>query len=282
MIEKNKNASVGDKPFILTNPSEKAKPFVKWVGGKRQLLDILIARIPLEFGTYYEPFLGGGALFWRLEPSKAILSDVNIDLVNTYKVIQETPVELIESLRKHKKNHSKDYYYTIRDNNSYKDSVELAARFIYLNQTCYRGLYRVNKSGKFNVSVGLNVNPAILDEVTIMACYLALKGIEIRYSDFASCEPDRSDFVYLDPPYHAAYSEYSKDGFNVDKHKELSEYCKGLDKKGIYFMLSNSDTPEIRDFYKVFSCETVEAIYTLSRKGSGRKTAQELLIRNYQ
>ena len=272
-------------PEDLPEPTEtngKAKPFVKWAGGKRQLLDVLIARIPPKFRTYHEPFLGGGALFWRLVPEKAILSDVNIDLVITYRVIQETPLDLIESLKRHKENHSKTYFYAVRDNDNIKEPVEVAARFIYLNKTCYNGLYRVNRSGKFNVPFGRYVNPAILEEKTIMACHSALEGVEVRYCDFSVCEPSKNDFVYLDPPYYGTYSGYSKDRFGIDKHRDLSDYCKKLDKSGAYFMLSNSDTPEIRDLYKSFLCETVEAPRTISCKGSQRKSASELLVRNYQ
>ena len=272
-------------PADLTEPPDtngKAKPFIKWAGGKRQLLDVLTSKIPPKFEVYHEPFLGGGALFWRLVPQKAVLSDVNIDLVITYKVIQETPLELIESLQRHKENHGKDYFYAVRENDNTKDPIELAARFIYLNKTCYNGLYRVNKKGKFNVPFGRYVNPAILEEGTIMACHSALQGVEVRYCDFSACEPSTDDFVYLDPPYYGTYSGYVKGGFSLDKHRDLSEYCKKLDKSGAYFMLSNSDTPEIRDFYKSFLCETVEASRTISCKGSKRKSTTELLVRNYQ
>ena len=200
----------------------------------------------------------------------------------TYKVIQETPLELIEALKIHKENHCKDYYYAVRDNDNHKDPVELAARFIYLNKTCYNGLYRVNKKEKFNVPMGSYINPAILEEETIMACHSALDGVGIRYSDFTTCEPVRNDFVYLDPPYHKTYSGYVSGGFSLDDHRKLSEYCKKLNKSGTYFMLSNSDTPEMRDLYKAFSCEIVEAPRTISCKGASRKTTRELLVRNYQ
>jgi len=269
-------------PEDLPDPPEvngKAKPFCKWAGGKRQLLDVLLAKIPPKFKVYHEPFLGGGALFWRLAPQRAILSDVNIDLVITYKVIQETPLELIESLQRHKENHGKDYFYAVRDNDIIKDPVELAARFIYLNKTCYNGLYRVNKSGKFNVPFGRYVNPAILEEETIMACHSVLQGVDVRYSDFAAVEPSENDFVYLDPPYYGTYSGYASGGFNLDNHRDLLEYCKKLDKLGVYFMLSNSDTTETRDLYKTFTCEIVEAPRTISCKGSQRKTTKELLVR---
>lgn len=283
----NRLAKVNPQDLSSTPPEKtdgRARPFVKWAGGKGKLLDVLISKIPSKFKTYYEPFLGGGALFWRLAPRKAVLSDVNIDLVITYKVIQETPMELIESLRNHNEKNTKEYFYAVRDNEkNTKDPVEVAARFIYLNKTCYNGLYRVNKKGKFNVPFSRSAkNPLILDEGTILACHEALRGVDIRYSDFVSCEPVGEDFVYLDPPYHETYNGYSINGFSLDNHKKLSEYCKNLNKRGVFFMLSNSDTPQMKNFYKEFSCEIVKAPRTISCKGSQRKATTELLVRNYQ
>lgn len=224
---------------------------------------------------------GGGALYWKLQPDKAVLSDINIDLIITYKVIQKKPLELIDSLKYHKENNSKTYYLKIRDKDVINDPVEVASRFIYLNKTCFNGLYRVNKQGKFNVPFGRYVNPLILDEKGIMACHQILKNATIQKKEFTECKPTKKDFVYLDPPYHKTYSSYSDKGFSIEDHIKLSEFCNSLNKAGIYFMLSNSDTEEIRDLYKNYQIFEIDAPRRINCQGHSRQNVSELLIKNY-
>ena len=186
-----------------------AKPFVKWVGGKRSLLPELLSRMPAKFNNYYEPFVGGGALFFSLKNEgridfaggggQAFLSDVNFDLINTYQVIQRDPEPLIQKLRQHAVKHSKDYYYKIRSQHQLDDRVEIAARFIYLNKTCYNGLWRVNSKGEFNVPLGSYKKPAICQEALLLACHGALQGVDIRSRDFRKLAAGQGRFRLLRP-----------------------------------------------------------------------------------
>ncbi len=256
-------------------------PFVKWVGGKRGILNVLVQNLPEFYKGYYEPFIGGGALFWKLQPQKAVISDVNIDLIITYKVIQKKPLELIDSLKYHKENHNKTYYYKVRNKDVITSPVEVASRFIYLNKTCFNGLYRENSKGKFNVPFGKYANPLILDDIGIMACHKVLQTTTIKNEDFTSCKPNKNDFVYLDPPYHKTYSGYSDKGFSIDRHIELADFCKALNKDGVYFMLSNSATDEIKGLYKSFNIVNVEAPRRVSCKAQSRQNISEFLIKNY-
>lgn len=268
-------ATIGrDSPLIC-------KPFLKWVGGKRGLLNELVSRVPIDFGRYYEPFVGGGALFFTLLPSLATLSDVNPRLIVTYQAVKHHIDDLISLLQQHKLNHSSEYFQGVRSTLDEKTHVELAAAMIYLNKTCFNGLYRVNKSGKFNVPFGKYTNPAILDENNLLACHKALQNIDLQVASFDQITPDKGDFVYLDPPYDSTYSQYDDSGFNETKHKQLAEYCQQLSNKGVKFMLSNSDTLLIRDLYKPFNIIEVYAPRYVSCQASGRKKQQELLILNF-
>jgi DNA adenine methylase len=186
----------------LLQPDNLTAPFVKWVGGKRSLLKDLISHLPEKFDTYYEPFVGGGALFFTIhnQLKNAFLSDINLDLIITYKAIQKDPQKLIEILNKHSVNHSKDYYYKIRDSHNLCNPLEVAARLIYLNRTCYNGLYRVNRAGHFNVPMGSYKNPSIINEKNILTCSEALKNVKIEMKAFDSIRPKAGDLVYFDPP----------------------------------------------------------------------------------
>lgn len=262
-----------------------AKPFLKWAGGKRSIIKILLENAPLDFNKYYEPFLGGGALFFALKPQKAILSDFNLDLILTYNVIKTNPKDLINSLKIHQKNHNKDYYYLIRNNYNNENPIEIASRFIYLNKTCFNGLYRVNSKGEFNVPIGTYENPLIADEENIINCHLVFKNIEMKHLEFNLTRPSKGDFVYLDPPYYPidsnSFTKYTKNNFNEGNQIKLFKYCKRLTDRGVKFMLSNSNTNFIRNLYKDFDIKIVSAPRTINCKVDGRKAAEEVLVRNY-
>ena len=267
------------RPLLRTIP---ARPFLKWVGGKRSILPELTARLPEEYTTYCEPFVGGGALFFATKAQNAYLSDMNFHLIITFQVVRDSVERLIHHLKRHATKHNKVYYYKARAKLfTERDNVKIAALFIYLNKTCFNGLYRVNKQGGFNVPLGDYEKPKILDEDNLRACSKALKGKKIRQHDFTQIKPAKSSFYYLDPPYHKTYDGYNGGGFGDDKHEQLSSFCHTIDKKGGYFMLSNSDTPLIRKLYKGYAVEVVESSRTISCKGSQRGKANEVIIRNY-
>lgn len=271
---------------VENEKEDKARPFIKWVGGKRSLIKELIPRLPTSYNNYYEPFIGGGALFFSLEPKNATISDINLDLVITYAVIKNKPQELMKLLAKHKANHSQEYYYQIRKQFNKDSDVEVAARFIYLNKTCFNGLYRVNSKGEFNVPMGAYKNPAILDEDNILACSKALQNVTIKYQDFSSIFPEAGDFVYIDPPYHpindTSFTKYTKLDFTEADQIKLYNKCKELHEKGVHFMLSNSDSQFIKNLYKAFTIEIVSAPRSINCKPNGRQGTNEVLIRNYK
>lgn len=260
-----------------------AKPFLKWVGGKRSILPLLLERVPKDYTTYHEPFLGGGALFFAVQPEAAYLSDVNLHLVLAYKAIRDDVERLIELLKQHNAKHSKAYYLKARKRLSTEENgTEIAALLIYLNKTCFNGLYRVNKSGEFNVPMGDYKEPPILDEATLRADHQALHGAKVSCQDFGKIRPSKNAFFYLDPPYHETYDGYNGNGFGDDKHRELAEFCHKIDAVGGYFMLSNSDTPFVRTLYKKYHIEQVSASRSVSCKAHQRGKENELLIRNYR
>ena len=265
-----------DKDFL------NAKPFVKWVGGKRSAIKHLKERMPIKYTCYYEIFLGGGALFFEIRPSRAVLCDINDKLISTYKTIKKSPELVIKELKKHQLNNSKEYYYKKRAQfNKEKDSIKLASLFIYLNKVGFNGLYRVNQSGGFNVPFGKYKNPKIVDEENILNVSKILKKAKIYMKSFDQVKVEKGAFYYLDPPYHKTYDQYDKNQFNFELHKTLASFCKKLNKRGALFMLSNSDTPEIRKLYKEFKIEPIEVGKSVSCKSDGRKKEKELVIRNY-
>ncbi len=272
--------------FLPTKP----KPFVKWAGGKRQLVDILLSNVPPSFNRYFEPFVGGGALLFELQPQKAVISDINEELINAYKVIKDNVEELINSLKKHK--NTKEYYYAIRAiNPKTLTPVERASRFIYLNKTCFNGLYRENSKGQFNVPFGRYKNPKICDEENLRAVSEFLNKIEITIlnCDYKiTCEMAKSgDFVYLDPPYYpisktASFTKYNKNGFSEEDQIELSEIFKELDRKGCYVMLSNSNTEFIKKLYANYRIQEIKANRFINCKANRRgKSNIEVLITNF-
>jgi len=277
----------------VVNQSDKieCKPFLKWVGGKSQLRLNLLSRLPASFVRYFEPFLGGGALFFALQPSKAYLSDINLDLINTYRAIQNNVSELIEDLKQHR--YDKDYYYKIRNIDRTLDylewtDIQKASRLIYLNKSCFNGLYRVNSKGYFNVPMGSYNNPKILDEENLLACSKALKKCNISIHPFLEIEDilDKDDFVYFDPPYAplnttSNFTSYTQDGFGSEMQIELRDFCNRLTDRGVKFMLSNSSAPLILELYEKYHIEFVYASRAINSKGEKRGKIPEVIVRNY-
>ncbi len=266
------------------------RPFIKWVGGKTQLLPELVKRVPKTMDRYYEPFLGGGALFFRLQPEQAILTDINSDLVSLYRVIRDSVEALIEDMDQHV--YDKDYFYRLRSvdrTSAYKTwtDVQRASRLIYLNKTCYNGLYRVNSKGQFNVPFGRYTNPTILNADNLRACSRALQGTAIALTDFraVSDAAQPGDFVYFDPPYAplsatANFTGYTKDGFDRDMQYALRDLCRDLDRAGVQFMVSNSSAPLVLDLYDEFTVDLVYATRLINSKAGGRGKIPEVLVTN--
>ena len=259
-----------------------ATPFVKWVGGKRSILQEIKKHFPSQFNNYYEPFVGGGAIFFDLGHKNSFISDLNLELITTYLVIKKEVTGLIELLKKHKENHCEEYFYKLRSNHTLKDSVEVAARFIYLNKTCYNGLYRVNKKNEFNSPFGKYKNPNIVDEVNLMLCHQYLKNANIKFQDFNEINPKKGDLVYFDPPYQNTFLGYNANAFDESKQIELRCFCDELEKKNIKFVLSNSDTSFIREQYKSYNIFEITAPRFVNCKANNRTGHKELLILNYE
>jgi DNA adenine methylase len=270
-------ATDGEKVSTL-----KAKPFVKWVGGKRSIIDELTSRVPPEIASYHEVFAGGAALFFELQPQRALLTDINWYLVISYNAVKDNVIDLIERLAELEKGHNLSQFIAMRSKLAKaQDKTEIASIFIYLNKTCYNGLYRVNKKGEFNVPMGRYANPNILDRATLLAASAALKNAKIEERPFNQLRPESGCFYYLDPPYHKTYDGYSGERFGDPEHAELAELCKKINAAGGKFLLSNSNTNYVQDLYKGFVVEEVSASRNVSCKANGRGRQAELLIRNY-
>jgi len=271
------------------------QPCLKWAGGKRQLLTEIRKYLPRpqDFTTYYEPFLGGGAVLFDVQPATAVVNDINAEVINVYRVIKEQVNELIAHLKTHKNEPA--YYYQIRELDRTPDFqtcslVAKASRVLYLNKTCYNGLFRVNRQGQFNVPFGRYKNPKIVDEANLQAisAYLNEHDVTILHTDFAAALtqiPPRS-FVYLDPPYDpvsdsASFTGYTLNGFNRTEQVRLREVCRALDRQGCKFLLSNSATPFIVDLYREYQTIFVTASRCINSKISGRGKIDEVLVRNY-
>lgn len=267
----------------------KAKPFVKWAGGKSQLLSGMSKLFPPKnhINRYFEPFLGGGAVFFNLQHPKSYLSDTNKNLVEVYEVVKDNVEDLIQALKKHK--NERDYFYEVRSQNpAVLSPIERAARFIYLNKTCFNGLYRENSKGEFNVPFGKYKNPAICDEEGLRSASLALKKATISRSEFHSVllKAKTADFIYFDPPYHplnktSSFTSYTAGGFGEDEQRELANVYRELSDRGCFVMLSNSDTPLIRELYKGFYINEIQASRAINSKADGRGKITELLVINY-
>lgn len=278
--------------------NELVKPFVKWVGGKRQLLPEIEKYIPSKYSTYYEPFVGGGAVFLSQQPKKAILNDFNEELINAYQTIKDDVDGLIEELKLHEEKNEQEYFYDVRewdrlDGFEELSSTKKAARVIYLNKTCFNGLYRVNASGFFNTPYGKYKNPNIVNEYTLRALsmYFNTNNITFRTGDFEDAVKNirKGSFVYFDPPYAplsptSNYTGYTQGGFGVEDQIRLKKLCDKLNKRGVKFLLSNSNVPLIQDLYDEddYIIEVVGAKRAINSKGDKRGEVEEVLIRNYK
>jgi len=274
------------------------KPYLKWAGGKRQLLPELKKYVPKNFEVYYEPFVGAGALLFSLQPNKFVINDMNSDLITTYQEIKDNVESLIECLKEHKTKNKEDHYYSTRDEDrdpsefSKLTSTKKAARLIYLNKTCYNGLYRVNSQGMFNTPFGFYKNPGICDEPILRAVSDFLNNASsanIMNGDFEKCveKATKKDFIYFDPPYHSPsktnFTGYQPNGFNDEEQERLSKVFGKLADKGVKCMLSNSSTPLIKELYnrKDFRIMTVQANRAINSNSSGRGSVDEVIILNW-
>ncbi|MCZ6675724.1 MAG: DNA adenine methylase [Candidatus Poribacteria bacterium] len=270
-----------------------ASPFLKWAGGKTQLLKQFEPLFPPKFERYIESFIGGGAVFFHLfsfgRIREARLSDNNEELINCYQVVKTDVSELISLLKTHQKCHNEDYYYHMRSLQPIDLSlVERAARILYLNKTCFNGLYRVNRKGQFNVPIGSYENPAICNEDALTAASRVLENVTILHADFEECTnaAQTNDFVYLDPPYSpisetANFTQYTKDGFSGKDQQRLATVFEQLTTKNCYAMLSNSDCEPIRQLYQKHHIETVRAKRAINSKATARGAIGEIVVRNY-
>jgi DNA adenine methylase len=270
-------------------------PVVKWVGGKRQILDQIKKYVPKTISTYYEPFIGGGAVLFALQPHKAVVNDINLELINLYEVIKTDVERLIKDLQKH--NNEERYFYGIRelDRNvtlyNQLSPVQRASRMIYLNKTCYNGLFRVNKAGEFNTPFGNYRNPNIVNEITLRAVSKYFNKADLKFTrlDFEEAlkGAKKGAFVYLDPPYDpvsdtASFTGYDKGGFNKAEQIRLKKVCDRLNERGIKFLLSNSATQFIKELYRDYRIEIIQAKRAVNSKADKRGEINEVLVMNFE
>jgi DNA adenine methylase len=270
-----------------------ASPFLKWVGGKAKLERAFAPLYPpgVALMRHVEPFMGGGALFFARAPARALLCDINVDLVDTYQAVRDEVELVLQQLQELAKQHGEQGYYEARERYNARDHAsraERAALFIYLNKTCFNGLYRVNKRGHFNVPMGRYAKPAIADASTLRAASARLAGVDVRCSPFQAlvelAKP--GDFIYLDPPYEpvsstANFTAYARDGFSQDDQRTLRDVFRELDRRGSKLMLSNSDAPLIRELYSAYKIDEVFAARAVSCDPGKRGPVRELVVRNY-
>lgn len=280
----------------MTAKDPLVSPILKWVGGKRQLIESIVPLIP-EHTTYYEPFVGGGAVLFHTQPKKAIINDSNEELINIYQVIKEQPEELIALLESHRDRNSQEYFYEVRsldrDKGEYAalTPAERAARIIYLNKTCYNGLFRVNRAGEFNAPWGRYKNPNITNETTIRAMSRYFNGAKVTVycGDYREALKGirKGSFVYLDPPYmplstSSSFTGYTAAGFGPQEQVELKRQCDLLNKRGIKFLLSNSCCDFIENLYQDYIVERVSAKRAINARADKRGAIDEVLVRNYE
>jgi DNA adenine methylase len=267
------------------------RPFLKWAGGKGRLIQQYQPYFPRPIRRYYEPFLGGGAIFFHLSDrfGSAVLADINAELVNVYQCVQQQVEPLIRRLQEHHGNHEPDYYYGVRAQTTLADPVERAARLIYLNKTCFNGLYRENAKGFFNVPIGRYKNPNICDSATLRLASEGLQRSQI------SCDPfdavlgqawRKDDFVYFDPPYHpisvtSSFTRYNRYGFTAEDQTQLRDVFVALADRGVQVMLSNSDCAFIRELYAGFCIREIQAARAINVNARRRGKISELLITSY-
>jgi len=275
----------------------KGKPFVKWAGGKRQIIDKLMMYAPYEYDTYYEPFVGGGALLFELSPKKAVINDYNDELMNVFRCIKDENkfMKMCSELNHHEANHSEEYYYEIRNKDRDKTKFskitdyKRAARTIYLNKACFNGLYRVNSKNEFNVPFNRKkqVNTYDGQNLGIIHSYLNFNDITILNVDFEEAvkSAKKGDFIYFDPPYDSetsTFNSYTENGFGKEEQIRLSKVFKELDERGCYVMLSNHNTTLINELYKGYYIHLIEAKRNINANGRKRGKVEEVIITNYE
>lgn len=276
--------------MLSQSKSTLPRPFLKWAGGKSKLIQQYLTYLPSKntYKNYYEPFLGGGAVFFHIQPANAILTDINAELITTYRCVRDNVKELIYLLKEHESKHSRDYYYTVRAN-LVKTDLEKAARLIYLNKTCFNGLYRVNSQGKFNVPLGKYKNPNICPEDLLIAASEALCRAEIKQADFTEVlnyATNSDDFVYFDPPYYpisktSYFTSYTNYSFEENQQIQLRDiFCK-LSERGVKVMLSNSDCEFIRNLYSGFNIQIISAARAINSNAQKRGKINEILVTSY-
>ena len=270
-------------------------PFLKWAGGKRQLLDKILDRMPTNYNNYYEPFIGGGALLFELQPDSAVINDINASLINTYRIIADRPHEFISTVMELDSKMPKDgktYYYSLRkryNNKLVKEEydTELAALFVFLNKHCFNGLYRVNGKGLFNVPYNNSKRESINNE-SIIAVSEYLKNVKIMQGDFekACTTAQKGDFVFFDSPYAplnpTSFESYTKEGFDLESHKRLADLFERLTDKGCYCMLTNHNTELINDLYgnKGYKMDVVR-VKRMINSNASKRVGEEVIIYNY-
>lgn len=273
-------------------------PFVKWAGGKTQLLDRIRELMPKEYNHYYEPFIGGGALLFSVAPKNFTINDFNSELIQAYKCFtnEDDFKKLVERLDYHQKHHSEEYYYEVREMDKYSDFLNLpayerAARMIYLNKSCFNGLYRVNSKGFFNVPSGKKRKVVCYEKENLekIRKFFSNSRFEILNGDFQNAVKNvrHGDFVYFDPPYDTwedknSFTSYAKSPFGKEEQKRLANVYKALSDEGAFVMLSNHNTEYIRELYKDFHIHVVEAKRMINSKASGRGNVEEVIITNYE
>jgi DNA adenine methylase len=272
------------------------RPFLKWAGGKSQLLAQYSELFPKTYRNYYEPFLGGGAVFFNLRPKRSFLSDINLEIINVYRCIRDQVEGIITQLHHHYLHHDESYYYDVRSRVEETaewfwtgNNVERAARILYLNKTCFNGLYRENSKGHFNVPIGRYKNPSIYDPDLLRACAKQLKTARIEpvgFEDVLRRARSSNDFVYFDPPYHplnqtSSFTSYTRYSFNEADQIRLRDTFERLRDRGVHVMLSNSDCEFIRDLYSGFNIHTIYASRNINSQGSKRGKITEVLVTSY-
>ena len=270
-------------------PPPVAAPVIKWVGGKTKLLPELTARMPARFERYYEPFAGGAAMFFRIAPERAVLADSNPDLIGLYTCLTRDVAGVIKKLEHHRAAHSEAHYYTTRtrwnDRELRWTTADRAATFIYLNKTCFNGLWRVNRAGLFNVPIGRYADPPICVPDALRAASRVLSRATIVNDDYQEVgkTAKRGDFLYFDPPYDpvaptANFTSYTAGAFGADQQRELAETAKKLVARGCQVMLSNSDTPFIRSLYKGFRVDRVKCARAINSNAAKRGDVDEVIV----
>lgn len=287
-LERDRQAELPPVPVEPRQPRGALKPIVKWAGGKSRLVPELVARMPAAYGRYYEPFLGGAALYLHCEPEHAVLGDTHPDLMNLYRQVGHAPREVVREVGRLAARHSREQYDSIRARwnlSSSREGPGWAAAFAYLNKTCFNGLWRVNSRGHFNVPMGRYANPRILDEGALRASSPAFKRAVCRTTSFEATVADAraGDFVYFDPPYvprtpTSNFTAYTLAGFGETRHRELAALARRLAENGVHVMMSNSDTPLVHELYSGFRIDKVQRPGAMNSDPSKRHPVSELII----